>query len=67
MPKRRMKIIKQTFDPRKSIRVQGRTCTRKRTYETESEAEFEADIRYIRYYKCPFCKGYHLTSKEQKQ
>ena len=63
MPRRRVKSNQNTFDPAKSIRRSERTCTRKKRYETQEQAEFEADIRFIDYYECPFCKGYHLTSK----
>lgn len=47
-------------------------CGRKNLYV--SEAEVKAEINRIkqkrnvelRYYRCPFCKGYHLAKKKEK-
>lgn len=64
MPKRRSKVDRQSYDPRMFLSNAGsRACATKKAYETEEEAEFEADIRFISYYRCSYCRKYHLTSR----
>lgn len=47
-------------------------CLNKRLYITQEEAQRVLNICEkrrkveLRIYKCPICKGYHLTSKEEK-
>jgi len=44
-------------------------CLKKRRYDDESEALTNAayrvgkDVSKLRAYKCPVCKGWHLTSR----
>jgi hypothetical protein len=64
MGRRASKLDRNMHDPSKSIR-KGSACANKKRYATEEEAEFEAEIRYIRYYYCKYCRGYHLTSKDR--
>ena len=48
-------------------------CLGKRLYVNFADAETALHYRQkrtsktLRIYKCPICKGYHLTSKELKQ
>lgn len=42
-------------------------CAKKKKYETEEEAQFEADIRYLNYYQCNLCKHYHLTQRNDNE
>ena len=42
-------------------------CTKKVRYETEEEAQFEADTRYLEYYQCGVCKHYHLTQRNDNE
>ena len=67
MSRRRSKAESRTYNPEGELRRIERTCTRKKQYKTEEDAQFEADIRYIDYYQCPFCGAYHLTSKKKKE
>lgn len=48
-------------------------CLRKKRYQTKSDAMRIATIRlqdknnppdFLRAYRCPVCKGYHLTHRE---
>lgn len=52
----------RTHDPSKFIR-HSEGCVNKVAYDREEDAAFEADIRWIGYYKCDICNKYHLTSK----
>lgn len=53
------------------MKVKDKMCLTKRLYITFDEAEAALRCRQkrtdktLRIYKCPFCKGYHLTSKEK--
>lgn len=45
------------------------SCTDKKTYTTPYDAQYAVDIAqscdymlHLSYYKCPYCKNYHLTS-----
>jgi hypothetical protein len=48
----------------------GRTRTAKIRYRTLEDAKsariaVSNRVEYVRIYRCPECKGYHLTTKEQ--
>ncbi len=51
--------------------VKDKMCLTKRLYTNFEDAETALHYRQkrtnkiLRIYKCPFCKGYHLTSKAQ--
>jgi len=62
---RKPKSTYRTFDINKSISM-SKSCYQKVRYETEEEAEFQAEIRWINFYQCPLCKGFHLTSREKQ-
>lgn len=40
------------------------TCSRKRSYETQSKANKAAKRLGLNVYKCPSCTGWHITKKE---
>lgn len=48
-------------------------CLNKRLYVNFEDAQTALHYRQkrtnkiLRIYKCPYCKGYHLTSKESEQ
>ena len=49
-----------------------KACTSKNRYDTEGEAleAIEACMRHgrrnLRHYRCPYCDGWHLTSRPQQ-
>lgn len=53
------------------MKVIDKMCLTKRLYANFEDAETALRYRQkrtnkiLRIYKCPFCKGYHLTSKEK--
>lgn len=47
-----------------------RSCQQKKKYTTEYQALFEIDLiksrkpnLHLSYYKCPYCKNFHLTER----
>lgn len=40
-----------------------RSCSEKRKYDHEGQANREAFKQHMRAYKCKYCSGWHLTSK----
>lgn len=40
-----------------------KTCTNKERFGTKKGAKFFARARGLRFYHCPYCSGFHLTSK----
>lgn len=53
------------------MKVKDKMCLTKRLYTNFEDAETALHYRQkrtnkiLRIYKCPFCKGYHLTSKKK--
>lgn len=53
------------------MKVKDKMCLAKRLYTNFEDAETALHYRQkrtnkiLRIYKCPFCKGYHLTSTEK--
>lgn len=62
---------KNKKDPLKSKRVTA--CERKIRHTTIEQAEYHIELlRFkgepkarLKYYRCPFCSGYHVTSSTQ--
>lgn len=55
---------------RKIKRKHKKNCKKKKMFETRQEAykflnNFKED-KYMKIYKCPFCKKWHLTSNNSK-
>jgi hypothetical protein len=50
-----------------------KSCRNKIRYDSEVRAaegivnRFNADGKFLKHYKCPYCKGYHLTKKKANQ
>jgi len=42
-------------------------CIKKQYFKTFASAKFIGDNNGLRAYKCKFCNGYHLTSKNNKK